>query len=52
MVAIGLLKGDLVAEDYEDEVAQDPRIDELRSKMVVTEDKNILRIILILKRDQ
>ena len=26
MVAIGLLKGDLVAEDYEDEVAQDPRI--------------------------
>ena len=39
MVAIGLLKGDLVAEDYEDEVAQDPRIDELRSKMVVTENK-------------
>ena len=39
MVAIGLLKGDLVAEDYEDDVAQDPRIDELRSKMVVTENK-------------
>ena len=39
MVAIGLLKGDLAAEDYEDEVAQDPRIDELRSKMVVTENK-------------
>jgi len=39
MVAIGLLKGDLVAEDYEDEVAQDPRIDELRSKMVVAENK-------------
>ena len=39
MVAIGLLKGDLVAKDYEDEVAQDPRIDELRSKMVVTENK-------------
>ena len=39
MVAIGLLKGDLVAEDYEDEVAQDPRIDELRSKMVVSENK-------------
>ena len=39
MVAIGLLKGDLVAEDYEDEVAQNPRIDELRSKMVVTENK-------------
>ena len=39
MVAIGLLKGHLAAEDYEDEVAQDPRIDELRSKMVVTENK-------------
>ena len=39
MVAIGLLKGNLVAEDYEDEAAQDPRIDELRSKMVVTENK-------------
>ena len=39
MVAIGLLKGNLVAEDYEDEVAQNPRIDELRSKMVVTENK-------------
>ncbi len=39
MVAVGLLKGDLVAEDYEDEVAQNPRIDELRSKMVVTENK-------------
>ena len=39
MVAIGLLKGNLVAEDYEDDVAQNPRIDELRSKMVVTENK-------------
>ena len=39
MVAIGLLKGNLVAEDYEDDAAQDPRIDELRSKMVVTENK-------------
>ena len=39
MVAIGLLKGNLVADDYEDDVAQDPRIDELRSKMVVTENK-------------
>ena len=26
MVAIGLLKGDLVAEDYEDDVASDPWI--------------------------
>ena len=39
MVAIGLLKGNLVADDYEDDVAQDPRIDELRSKMIVTENK-------------
>ena len=39
MVAIGLIKGDLVAEDYEDDVAQDPIIDELRSKMVVSESK-------------
>ena len=39
MTAIGLLKGDLVAEDYEDDVASDPRIDELRSKMVIQEDE-------------
>jgi len=39
MTAIGLLKGDLVAEDYEDDVASDPRIDELRSKMVIKEDE-------------
>ena len=39
MVAIGLLKGNLVAEDYEDDVAKDPRIDELREKMVIKEDK-------------
>ena len=39
MVAIGLLKGNLVAEDYEDDVAKDPRIDTLREKMVINEDK-------------
>tara|TARA_B100000902_G_scaffold329618_1_gene326193 strand:- start:3613 stop:5073 length:1461 start_codon:yes stop_codon:yes gene_type:complete len=39
MVAIGLLKGDLVAEDYEDDVAADPRVDELREKMLINEDK-------------
>ena len=39
MTAIGLLKGDLVAEDYEDEVASDPRIDSLREKMVIEENK-------------
>jgi 2-methylcitrate dehydratase len=38
MIAVGLLKGDLNAEDYEDEVANDPRIDALRDKMNVTED--------------
>ena len=38
MVAIGLLKGDLVAEDYEDDVASDPRVDQLRDKMVVVEE--------------
>ncbi len=37
-VAIGLLKGDLVAGDYEDDVARDPRIDPLREKMVCVED--------------
>jgi 2-methylcitrate dehydratase len=38
MVAVGLLKGRLTAEDYEDEAAADPHIDWLRSRMVVTED--------------
>ncbi|MDB3996707.1 bifunctional 2-methylcitrate dehydratase/aconitate hydratase [Gammaproteobacteria bacterium] len=38
MVAIGLLKGNLVAEDYEDDAASDPRIDALREKMVIKED--------------
>lgn len=39
MVAIGLLTGDLTAEDYEDAVAHDPNIDLLREKMQVIEDK-------------
>ncbi|STX29105.1 2-methylcitrate dehydratase [Legionella beliardensis] len=39
MVAIGLLHGDLRAEHYEDEAATDPRIDALRDKMQVTENK-------------
>ena len=38
MTAIGLLKGNLVAEDYEDDVASDSLIDSLRSKMVIEED--------------
>lgn len=39
MVAIGLLKGNLTAQDYEDEVAIDPRIDLLRKKMKCVEKK-------------
>jgi 2-methylcitrate dehydratase len=38
MVAVGLLKGDLQASDYEDAAAADPRIDRLRNLMVVTEN--------------
>ena len=40
MVAIGLLKGHLTADDYEDEVAKDPRIDQLREKMQISESLN------------
>lgn len=40
MVAIGLMFGHVTADHYEDDVAADPRIDELRAKMVVVEDKN------------
>jgi 2-methylcitrate dehydratase len=37
MAAIGLLKGNLTAQDYEDATAADPRIDALRSKMTCIE---------------
>ncbi len=43
MVAIGLLFGNLTADDYEQDVAADPRIDQLREKMVVTENKDFSR---------
>tara|TARA_B100001109_G_scaffold249410_1_gene241312 strand:- start:1 stop:1449 length:1449 start_codon:yes stop_codon:yes gene_type:complete len=43
MTAIGLLKGNLVAEDYEDDVASDPRVDQLREKMVIEEDERYSR---------
>lgn len=43
MVAVALLHGDLRAEYYEDEFAQDPRIDMLRERMEVMEDKNFSR---------
>lgn len=39
MTAIGLIFGALTADHYEDRVAKDPRIDALRAKMVVREDK-------------
>jgi len=38
MVAVPLIFGRLVASDYDDEIAQDPRIDALRDKMVVSEN--------------
>ncbi len=37
MTAIGLLKGNLTAQDYENEVANDPRVDALREKMTCIE---------------
>ena len=39
MTALGLLRGGLTAADYEDTAAADPRIDALRAKMTVVEDK-------------
>jgi 2-methylcitrate dehydratase len=38
MVAVPLIFGRLTAEDYEDSIAHDPRIDKLRSKMEVREN--------------
>lgn len=43
MTAIGLIHGELRAEHYEDATAADPRIDELRGKMEVAEDKRYTR---------
>lgn len=43
MVAVPLIKGTLTAEDYEDAVAADPRIDELRSKMEVVENERFTK---------
>lgn len=40
MAAIGLIFGRLTAEHYTDEIAADPRIDRLRSKMIVRENKS------------
>jgi 2-methylcitrate dehydratase len=43
MVAVPLVFGRLTAEDYEDELARDPRIDALRAKMAVTENAGFSR---------
>ena len=43
MAAVGLLKGQLTAADYEDEVANDPRIDQLRDVMQIIEDPRFSR---------
>jgi 2-methylcitrate dehydratase PrpD len=39
MVAVALIFGHVTAEDYEDEQARDPRIDALRGKMEVVENR-------------
>ncbi|MGZ5042698.1 MAG: bifunctional 2-methylcitrate dehydratase/aconitate hydratase, partial [Usitatibacter sp.] len=43
MVAVPILFGHLTAEDYEDGVAKDPRIDKLRDKIVCVEDKQFTK---------
>ena len=43
MVAVPLLYGRLTADDYEDAVAADPRIDDLRDMMVITENEQFSR---------
>ena len=43
MVAVPLIKGSLAAEDYEDAVAADPRVDALRQKMEVVENADYTR---------
>ena len=39
ITAVALLNGTIVAEDYEDAAAANPRIDELREKMVISENQ-------------
>lgn len=43
MVAVPLIKGDLVADDYEEDAAADPRIDALRARMEVVENPRYTR---------
>jgi 2-methylcitrate dehydratase len=43
IVAVALIHGELTADHYEDKFAADPRLDALRSKMVVNEDPRYTR---------
>ncbi len=43
MVAVPFIRGNLTAEDYEDEAARNPLIDQLRSKMEVKENPQFTR---------
>jgi 2-methylcitrate dehydratase len=43
MVAVPILFGHLTAEDYEDAIANDPRIDKLRDRIVCVEDKQFTK---------
>ncbi|MBA4142941.1 MAG: bifunctional 2-methylcitrate dehydratase/aconitate hydratase [Nitrosospira sp.] len=43
IIAVPLIYGRLTAEDYEDAIATDPRIDELRDKMTCVEDPEFTR---------
>jgi 2-methylcitrate dehydratase len=43
MVAVPILLGRLTAEDYEDYIAHDPRIDQLRDRINCVEDKQFTR---------
>jgi len=43
MVAVPLIFGRLVADDYNDDIAADPRIDALRGKMTVSENPRFTR---------
>jgi len=43
MTAIGLLFGELTADHYEEATAKDPRVDALREKMAVQEDRRYSR---------
>ena len=43
MVAVPIIFGRLIASDYEDAVASDPRIDKLRDKIVCVEDKQFTK---------